>query len=243
MAEKDTEEILETIRVAESTYCPSKEVADTLRDKTLVMIVGPVAVGKSYVISHLTMKDPDFKQVSIFTTRDARPGEHPEDVRSQPRTRSSLTQLQKKIQDGLLVQYTIHPTTGHIYGTLASDYKARYNLLPTLSGAVESRGKLPFADSVVILLVAKPETWQTWLNIRYPEKSDERAKRVNEAIISLRWGLSEERSLNVHWVENDIDHPSKAIEDIINIVKYKKVSDSNAKVCAEKMLEAALNVI
>src|SRR5688572_17109905 len=113
----DIEKILEAIRAAEKTYRPSQEVTDSLRDKTLVMLVGPVAIGKSFIIDQLTSHQPEFKQVSVFTTRDARPDDNPDLFRIRPHTEASLTEILDQIKQGKLVQYTIHPTTGRIYGT------------------------------------------------------------------------------------------------------------------------------
>ncbi|MDN5274295.1 MAG: hypothetical protein JWP06_196 [Candidatus Saccharibacteria bacterium] len=241
MLSNETKKKLGEIQATETTYLPSEDVARSLHDKVLVMLVGPVAIGKSFVIDQIIRTDPEFKPVPVFTTRDSRAGEDPELFRTQPHTDESLAEIFDAIDQKTLIQYTVHPTTGRIYGTVAGDYNAPYNLLATLSGAVEPRAKLPFAASHTVCLVARPEVWRLWLNKRYPENSAERTKRIEEAIICLRWALEDKPHVNISWVENNIQTPERTIEDIINIVKYNQQGDVSARKYAAQMLELAIN--
>jgi hypothetical protein len=241
MISSQTEKILETMHAIEKTYQPSKEVADSLRQKNLVMLVGPVAIGKSYLIDLIAANNPEFKQVPMFTTRDARPDDKPNMFRIQPHTDASVLNIFEEIKKANLVQYIVHLTTGRVYGTTATDFSAKYNLLPTLPGVVNALTQLPFAKTSTIYLTARPEVWQMWLSSRYPHKDAERAKRIKEAIISLEWALADEQQSNISWVENNIQTPEKTVEDIINIVKYNHQGDPGAREYAKQMLKLAID--
>jgi guanylate kinase len=203
------------------------------------MLIGPVAVGKSFIIEHVTAQDKEFNSVPTFTTRDARSDDTPGLFLIRPHTVHGLAQILDEIQQGRLVQYMVHPTTHSVYGTKPEYYSARYNLLPTISTVVDTIHR-PFGSGVAVFIVAKPETWRKWLDIRYPIKSKERTKRLQEAVASLRWALANEKKSNIMWVENSIATPEKTIDDIINIVKYSQKSDEAARIYAEQMLALAV---
>lgn len=233
-------EPLQEIISLQPTYVPSVETAQTLQHKTLVMLIGPAAVGKSYVIEQTLNADPNFAQVTSFTTREPRADDLPGHIAYIPNTNEALSQLLQTIKLGSLVQYAVHSTTGNIYGTTPRDYTATYNMLPTLSTVVESLSALPFQRTVTICLVAKPETWWQWLNDRYKTDGSERTKRIQEAITSLRWMLSSTNP-NIRFVENSVSNPQRTIEHIINIVKYNQQTDEKAREYAKQMLSLATN--
>jgi hypothetical protein len=237
-----TEKIIENIKAAEKNYRPSQEVADSLSQKTLVMLVGPVAVGKSFVSNLVAESDPEFNEVSVFTTREARASDGSGLFRIKPHTDESLSAILDEIKAGTLVQYMVHTTTGRIYGSTVEDYSGTYNLLPTISSVVDQLTQLPFKAATAIYVTTRPEVWIMWLNTRYPDKEDtERAKRIEEAIVSLEWALADERQSTVSWIENDIQTPEKTVEDVINIVKYNQQYNPVAREYAKQMLELAIN--
>lgn len=233
--------ILEAIQKAENSYKPSQEVADALAQKTLVMLIGPVAIGKSFIGTQIVKSDPEFEQTTVLTTREQRPDDLPGHFRFKSHEVEPLTKILNDIQKGDLVQYMVHTTTGNIYGTALEDYKGTYNLLPTISNVVNKLAQLPFSATYAIYLTARPEIWQMWLDSRYPTKNAERTKRIKEAITSLQWALADEQRATISWVENNIQTPERTIEDIINIVKYKDQGDPTARQYAEQMLELAIN--
>lgn len=239
MVSDQTENLIQAIQVAEKTYRPSSTVAKSLRDKTLVMLIGPVAIGKSFIIEHVVARDKEFGPVPVFTTREARPDDAPGLFHIRPHTEDELAKILDEIQHGVLVQYMVHPTTHNVYGTKPEYYSARYNLLPTISTVADTIHR-PFGNGVALFIVTKPETWKAWLDIRYPTRSKERAKRIEEAIASLTWALKNEQKSHIIWIENSAQHPEKTIEDVINIVKYNKQGDQAAKQYAQQMLEFAI---
>lgn len=180
-----------------------------LADKTLVMLVGPTAVGKSTVMHHAVAIDPRFSYVRSFTTRPDR-GDGVSTYRHI--TEAEAERLQTS---GGALTYFRHPTTGHVYGTTTESYQTEYNLLDTLSGSVALYRDLPFKRCVVMSITTNPDAWQTWVQSRYPEPSQERTKRLREAIKSIEWSLAQTDS---HlWLINRADHPKDTADCLIRL--------------------------
>lgn len=241
MISPDIQAKLDAARRTENTYTPNAQVAGSIKDKTLIMFVGPVAIGKSYVMNHLAKTDDEFGRVPVFTTRDARPDDEPGMFETQPHTDESVSELLDTIEAQNVVQYAVHPTTGRIYGSLPRHYPYKYNMLATLSSVVDPMRRLPFAETIVIGLSAQPDIWRTWFESRYPVANDEKTKRLREATLSLEWLLAPERAEFVRWVVNSPNDPDATTKDIINIVKYSKQEDTQAKDYAQQTLELVRN--
>jgi hypothetical protein len=235
----ETQARLAKARINQSSYVPSAEVGDYLSDKALVMVIGPAAIGKSFVMNHLVESDKDFARVPVFTTRDARPDDEPGMFEVHPHDDNSVNAILDKIEARQVVQYAIHPTTGRIYGSTTSHYTRPFNLLATLSTVVGPMRHLPFKNTFAIALSTDSEAWKTWFFERYPEASEERTKRLAEATECLEWALSPDQEQIVRWVYNDPKNPAIATTNIINIVKYNNQGDQTAAKNARLMLELA----
>lgn len=183
-----------------------------LSDKTLVMIVGPTAVGKSSLMNQVVMLDTEFARVSGFTTREPRTNDEPGLYRYL--TNGAARQL---IEKGEVVQFAIHPTTGDMYGTQPQDYPRQFNLLDTLSTVVGGMQALPFKNVVTISLTTNPVAWQNWLLSRYPEPSEERTKRLNEAVQSIEWSMAQ--SANHFWLVNRPNDIATTANELIGVVR------------------------
>jgi len=236
-----TQKRLQAAHESEATYQPNKEVAALLNQKTLVMIIGPAAIGKNFIIDTLIKTDPTFGFVPSFSTREPRTNDEPGSMHLYLHDEVNVNRLLDLIEAGGVAQYAIHPTTGHIYGTMTEDFSRQFALLPTLTTAVESIQQLPFNKTIPIILAASPQAWKARFNQRYPQKSDERNRRRAEAISSLVWGLAAERRDTVYWVDNTSSDPHTAVQRIINIVKYNHQGDPEARKHAERMLELAVD--
>lgn len=169
-----------------STYQPRTDVLEKLHGKTLVMVVGPTSIGKSFIMNEATTLDARFTRVSGLTTRQPRPNDEPGLYRY-----ISDDMAARLIADRQLVQYIVHPTTGKLYGTEAEDFPGEYNLQDTLSTSVDFYRSLPFARHYVISLTTEPGSWKEWFLQRYPAADDERTKRLLEAKQSIEWSLSQ----------------------------------------------------
>lgn len=242
MVSPNLERALITASSRQLSYHPNATTAAAIKDKTLVMLVSPVAVGKSFITSHLVDAAPDFKPVSVITTRDPRPDDDPTLFRAVPHDDSHVQQILTSIENGEMVNYTIHPTSHRIYGTFASDYPGTFNVLPTLSGAVAQLQSMPFKRTFIVGISTDPDTWKERLLIRYPTESEEKTKRLKEAIVSLTWLLDPAQDKNVHWVSNPANS-QVAIQSVIDIVKYNKQESKDAKEDARRMLKVAEELV
>lgn len=184
-------------------------INEALAEKTLVMIVGPSAIGKSTLMDRMTRISADFAYVRSFTTRLPRAGErsHYDFI-----SREAAEQLQHDHQTITCVE---HPATHDLYGTTARSYPGRYNLLDTLSGSVMGYRKLPFKRTVTIAVTAPIDQWQQWFIDRYPEPNSEARKRLDEAVLSIEWSLGDPET---HWVTNQEGALDQTARAIINAV-------------------------
>jgi len=185
---------------------------ESLSGKTLVMIVGPTAVGKSSLMNEVVAQDSEFGRVSGFTTRRQRPNDEPGLYRYL--SNGAARQL---IEKGEVVQFAIHPTTGDMYGTQPQDYPRLFNLLDTLSTVVGGIQSLPFKSVVTVSLTTDPAAWQSWVLGRYPEPSEERTKRLQEAVQSIEWSMSQ--SANHFWLINRPNDIAATANELINVVR------------------------
>lgn len=209
---------------------------ESLRDKTLVMIVGPSAVGKSSLMNQVVLLDPEFARVSGFTTREARENDEPGLYRY-----LTNAAARRVIEQDEVVQFAIHPTTGDIYGTQPRDYPARYNLLDTLSTVVAGLQSLPFEHTVTISLTTEPAAWQSWLLSRYPDSNDkQRKKRLEEARQSIEWSMAQKS--DHYWLVNQPDNLRATAEQLIATVRGN-AGQTDAPIQAAQLLTTVKSLL
>lgn len=238
MDNRDEIATLEQAAISQATYQPNQAVKNSLKNKSLIMFVGPVATGKTFVMNTVVAENSAFGRVPAFTTREPRNDDDNGMFRYFPHDDHHITRLLNKIKLGEAVQYAIHPTSQRIYGSEVQDYPNEYNMLATLSGVVGQMSTLPFRHTFIIGLVCKADVWQAWLSKRYPHGGQEMNKRVMEAIRSLEWLLEH----TVVWVENVPNQPQQTARAVIDAVLYNKKND-NARIFADDMLRQAREML
>ncbi len=205
-------------------YTPNSRVLSELANKSLVMVVGPSAAGKSTVIDHLASTDDRFGKVRSFATRDPRPDDTPETMQTFERTDEAYAEILRAIETGDVVQYVPFPASGDIYGTFSDSYPGEYNLVPALSQSVAGFEALPFRSHHTVGLVTEPAYWGAWLESRaFDERT--RNKRLAEATQSLEWLLG---TSSASIVVNKPGIPSQAAEAIRDIALDDKHMRSEA---------------
>lgn len=207
----ETQQRLDAITANQHTYQPSVGVQRVIKDKTLIMIVAPAAMGKSHLISHAVQSDPRFAQTTSFTTRDPRSGDEG-NMRTVPRDNAHIGLLLDLIESGQVVNYTLFPTTGMLYGTDLGSYPGEINLMATLANSVDALRRTGFGSCVTVGLVAPPDTWQSWFTARFPAPSSEKTARLKEALLSIDWLLQEP---DVRWVVNRDGEIDTVTSDLI----------------------------
>lgn len=233
----ETAEYTRRLQVGESDYQPNEEVSRALQNKVFVGIIGPIAVGKSTVITEVEKLDPTFREISGLTTRDKRPDDIPHTFRKYlPHTPASLKELLAKQTRGELVQHTVHRQTGFVYASELEDYPAEYCITPILSSNVANTAQLPFRDTRFVSLICRSSEWFRRFNDR--EKDMTRAdisKRLVEACVSLEWSLENKDTV---WVRNKDDKQRSAAAHIIAYAKTGEPPENNtaSRKVAENLL-------
>lgn len=184
---------------------------EALSEKTLVMLVGPSAIGKSTVMNEMVRSQSDFAYVRSFTTRPPRENEQ-----------SHYDFIDRSAAKALLaadqaITHFEHPTTHDIYGTTTKSYPEKYNLLDTLSGSVTTYRNLPFEATHTLAITAPDHEWQQWFLSRYPEPSAEAEKRLEEAVLSINWALKDPET---QWVVNSHDTVREVAKIAISLVVH-----------------------
>ena len=179
---------LAEIRDNEALYEPNDTIRHALAHKSLALIIGPCAGGKSYAIRELLELDARFRQSRSFTTRDPRSDDTPATIRYIGWNDREIREFCDEAENGELVNYTFHPKTGEIYGTTLDDHPGVYNLMPTMASATAPLHKLPFQTIETIGIVAAPDVWQRRFDAR-TDNNQERQARLAEAASCLAWLL------------------------------------------------------
>lgn len=187
---------IEEALAQQENYYPSDLIARQLRSVTLLLFIGPAGVGKSTTLDLVADVDQRFGRTGSIGTR-------PPHTRDAPGMYQQYTPaaLLQKIADRQVSSYTIHPTTGDIYGTIPSMFTNQFNMLECLPGAVTLFRRLPFAKLLLFYIVTEPSAWQTWFEARYPTEGAERIQRTQEAALSLEWALQQPAG-SLRWIKN-----------------------------------------
>lgn len=219
----------------------SPEARAILAEKTIVPVVGISAVGKDTVIERaieLYGASDDMHRASGFTTRPAT-GNTANDTTYRaflPNTKKARERIFVAAGDDELIQFKEHPTTGYLYGTTLQDYAGTFNVLPTLSGEVETLRGLGFRACKVIIICAKPSEWQKRIERRnYTQKA--LRQRIDEGIESLQWAF--ENKHDVMWLSNPdgrLDVTAERFEDLMTVGDYDEALKKSSIKTAESLL-------
>lgn len=195
-----------------------------LRDKTLIMLVGPTSSGKSTIIQAANAIDKSFSYVQSFTSRQQR------DVNDNSYMFLLPQQVAYLHDTNQTVTYIHHPTTGNIYGTTISSYRTEFCVLDTLYSTVNTYFSLPFAHITVVSLTTPADKWVEHFHQRFDYETEDAKKRIEEAKLSIRWSLTQKS--NHHWLVND-STPEAAAQKLIEIARGKSRGDDGEHIAQE----------
>lgn len=188
------------MRAAQGTYAPNETVVRALADKTIIMLVGPAAIGKSTVMNRVIEMDQRFHRAPSFTTRAPRLNDE-RGMYHYISTSDDYTKLEQDIVNSDVVQFSVSPVKDVVYGTYIGDYLKQFNLKDVWYSGVAEFEKLPFKNKAIVGLVASPDKWAAWMEERFQQGDPEALSRLSEAKLCLPWLI--ENKDRVKWVQND----------------------------------------
>lgn len=186
------------LRSEQSAYAPSAHIANFLNSKTVVMLVGPAAIGKSTIMNKAVELDPRLHRVPSFTTRPRRINDEP-GMYHYIASDEEFEKLAHDIMNKKVVQYGVSPVKDVVYGTYIKDYLREYNLKDVWYSGVEEFEKLNFKSKIVVGLVSDPKEWSVWFQQRFAIDDPEATSRLDEAELCLPWLIERK---NVCWLQN-----------------------------------------
>lgn len=184
-------------------YEASTATLDALREKTMIPLLGPFAVGKTTLMNEVARRHgSQFHRVRSFTTREPRSGESLETYTFLEHSETALRKIQEEAEKRELVQFMVHPNTGKVYGSTLDDYGTTPNvMLDIVPKALPPIEALPFKRLEKVEVVAAPQLWRDRMERRLVDNDPtDIANRLVEADDNLTWAL--EQGDNVTWLDN-----------------------------------------
>ena len=206
--------------------------ASEVEHVTFIELIAPAGEGKSAIMDATTQVNPEYSLATSFTTRNREARDIPGAYRYFT-TDEEITGLLDRIDDQAVLQYVVHPTTHKLYGSMSEDYRTNFVMLDTLFNNVDELDKLPFKAIYKIAVVSHGDEWAARFLDRYPTASEERTKRIGEAILCLEWILAQDPNV-LFWLQNRPNQVTDAAHDLILMTKTAMPSQ-NLRVLAEEM--------
>lgn len=213
------EHLTAQLNAEEQGYEPSDEVRSVLRQKTMIPVLGPFAIGKSTVM-RAAEAHADFGRVRSFTTRSPRIGEAPDQYTFLPHTTDTLRTLLDDAKNRSLVQLMVHPTTQHVYGTRLEEYgDQKYVMLDVIPKALPGLEALKFGDMQKVELVAEPDVWLPRMRERFQDNDPQDIRnRLAEGVDNLRWAL--DQGSDIAWINNGNRDARDTAEELTEVARY-----------------------
>jgi hypothetical protein len=222
------------LRVASVGYETSAQNKAALKEMTMVLLLGPFATGKTAIMDTAGTIDGSFHRVDSMTTRPRRPDEDPH-PKFRAHDEQTLRALLLEVEAGSLVQFMVHPTTAHVYGSAIDSYGAyEFPMLEAVPAALPGLDALPFRDSKKITVVAPSGEWLGRLSNRRKAGSEaDIKKRVAEGVTNLAWAF--DQGENHLWVSNGSQPIVETAAQVIGIVRGEHDFDMQARVVGDQL--------
>jgi len=200
------------------SYETSDAIKQALRQKELVPLIGPFAVGKTTLMRAAETLDRTFGRVRSFTTRPCRSGEEQDTYDFLPHSNATLSRIRAQVISGELVQFTVHPTTRNVYGSTLDSYRTVYSMLDTMPSALPGLESLPFRRIAKVAVAVPANVWEGRIaeRLQSGDASDIR-KRLAEGVANITWSL--DQGHNLAWVVNDARDINNIARDLIHVVR------------------------
>lgn len=229
------ESITEELAALSAAYETPETVQEFLRERDLVPLIGPFAVGKTTLMRAVELVDDDFGRVRSFTTRQRRQGEDDDTYDFLAHDITTLQRIHGQAMAHSLVQFTVHPTTGNVYGSAVDSYGTPYSMLDTMPSSLPGLESLPFRNIIKVGITTPPEVWESRMamRLRHGDANDIR-NRLTEGIGNITWSL--DQGDNLAWVVNGSQDVSDVAVEFARTVRDGDVSNVQARNVAASLL-------
>lgn len=228
-------ENIEFLSQYSSDYLPTNiDTLNALSAVSLTTLIGPAAVGKSSLIQEVIELDSDITSNIGFTTRPRRKNENNGLYNFIDHTKENVNSIKEQVINGELVQYSVHPTTGYIYGSTIESYKSKYVLMDVSANSLLQIKRIPFQFLETVGVVCNSDAWLARFLDRKVDMEDAK-NRVIEGISSLEFLL--DLGSEVNWLDNsslDIETSSKIL---IDFIKYENSLNYLDRKIGEQLLK------
>jgi guanylate kinase len=226
---------------AQPAYHPHVAITQQLQHITVIGFVGASCMGKTTVMQALVARDPTmYGEFVTFTSRSPRPGDNTDRYHYYAHTDEGLRDLLGKIERREVVQYNVNPFSMYVYGSDVTGYSHPINVGDIFASSINDFRGAGFGRIQVFSVITNPNTWLTRFNSRFPVDSPERQARLQEAVASLRWSLSQ-GSPDHSWVIND-SNPQAIAKTVDDCIK-RALSDPATQTAAHRLAKDCLTQI
>lgn len=227
MTDEDLKKLVEN-------YRPSEDVLKAVKNVRLIAIVGPSAAGKTSIVKMAPASSRNLHIVGDVTCRPKRPGE----IEGIEFVFHSKDQMIEDIKAGKYVQVVCSPS-GDLYATRVDDFPQHgVGIMAVYANAIGSFRRL-FAEVLPAFIV--PYSFGAWLsrfNTRQMTPFD-RAKRLNEAVESFEFALSDPNTKFI--LNDDLDSAAGRIVQLTN--KQKPDQEDRAKQIAKDVYQQIKDLV
>lgn len=219
VTEKD-QKLFEWVQERAKHYEPNTEVQAAIAQKSIILVIGPAGVGKSFISRRVTETDPGFSELGTISTRPPKPDD-PENYR----TGVPIEEFAQKVMEGELVQFHRHQFTGELYGSDLASQPTNHIVTPALADSVGQFGQVGYRRVIPVGLYAPADQWMERLQ---PRKKDfDYGERLREALKVL--GYLEGNLSNMPVYKNETNKGIEIARSIVNLTQREDFDRSSYK--------------
>ncbi|PID99520.1 hypothetical protein CSA80_02045 [Candidatus Saccharibacteria bacterium] len=244
MISEETAQKLQQLLASQPTYKPNQAVQAALKDINVSCFVGATCVGKTTLMDALVAYRPQYYgKTRNFTSRPPRADDDPKRYYYYEHSDAGLAPVFARIAQHENLQHNINPYNLTVYGSELADYPHPMNVGDIFSSSIDGFRQLGFGTLHVFSVVTDPDAWRTRLEQRFPSGHPQLHARLEEAVASLTWSLTQTAQDHA-WVINPPNDIQAAVTAVDAIIRGENASNqAEAQNLATACLEQAKKLL